>query len=63
VRSPESLIFMRPLHEGEIMSYFKSLVRFRGNLVKASPDVFLEVLRTCLSLRFINSRYKSTVKS
>ena len=43
---------MRPLHEGEVMSHFKSLGRFRRNLVKELPSVFLEVLHTSLALRF-----------
>jgi len=53
---------MRPLHEGEFMSHFKSFGRFRRNLVKELPSVFLEGLHT-LCLMFINSMYKSIVKS
>lgn len=63
MRSLESWISTRPLHEGEVVSHFKSLGRFGRNFVKELPSVFLEVLHTSLALRFLNSMYKSTVKS
>lgn len=65
MRSLESLIFMRSLYEGEVMSHFKPFDRFRRNLARELYrlmciflHVFLEVLHTSLTLKFINTVYK-----
>ena len=63
MRSLVSLIFMRPLHEGEVMSHYIPLGRFRRNLVKELTRVFFEVLHTSLTLKFVNFLYTSTAMS